>query len=117
MDMLVNTFKLALGEGRPQIGLWLGLANAYCAEICAGAGFDWLLIDSEHAPNDLQSLLAQLQAIAPYPSHPIIRVPIGDATRIKQILDLGVQTLLVPVVESAEHAAEMVRAMRYPPDG
>jgi len=113
LNIPVNTFKLALGEGRPQIGFWLGLANAYCAEICAGAGFDWLLIDSEHAPNDLQTMLAQLQAIAPYPSHPIIRVPIGDATRIKQILDLGVQTLLVLIVETAEQAAEMVRAVRY----
>ena len=117
MDIPVNTVKQALREGRPQIGLWLGLASATCAEICAGAGFDWLLLDGEHAPNDLQTLLAQLQAIAPYPSHPIIRVPIGDATRIKQVLDLGVQTLLVPIVETAEHAAEMVRAMRYPPEG
>jgi 4-hydroxy-2-oxoheptanedioate aldolase len=117
MNIPVNTFKQALHEGRPQIGLWLGLANAYCAEICAGAGFDWLLIDSEHAPNDLQTLLSQLQAVAPYPSHPIIRVPIGDVTRIKQILDLGVQTLLVPIVETAEQAAEMVRAVRYPPVG
>ena len=117
MEMPVNTFKQALRDGRPQIGLWVGLANAYCAEICAGAGFDWLLIDGEHAPNDLQTLLAQLQAVAPYPSHPIIRVPIGDVTGIKQILDLGVQTLLVPVVETAEEAAEMVRAVRYPPVG
>jgi 4-hydroxy-2-oxoheptanedioate aldolase len=117
MDMPQNTFKLALREGRAQIGLWIGLANAYCAEICAGAGFDWLLIDSEHAPNDLQTLLSQLQAVAPYSSHPIIRVPIGDVTRIKQILDLGVQTLLVPVVESADQAAEMVGAVRYPPVG
>jgi 4-hydroxy-2-oxoheptanedioate aldolase len=117
MNIPVNTFKQALQEGRPQIGLWLGLANAYCAEICAGADFDWLLIDSEHAPNDLQTLLAQLQAVAPYRSHPIIRVPIGDVTFIKQILDLGVQTLLVPVVETAVAAAEMVRAVHYPPVG
>jgi 4-hydroxy-2-oxoheptanedioate aldolase len=117
MELPVNTFKQALRERRVQIGLWLGLANAYCAEICAGAGFDWLLIDGEHAPNDLQTLLAQLQGVAPYPCHPIIRVPIGDATRIKQVLDLGVQTLLIPIVETAEHAAEMVRAVRYPPAG
>src|SRR3954469_8483371 len=117
MDIPVNTFKQALRDGRSQIGLWLGLANAYCAEICAGAGFDWLLIDGEHAPNDLQTLLAQLQAVAPYSSHPIIRVPVADVVRIKQILDLGVQTLLVPVTETAEAAAEMVRAVRYPPVG
>jgi 4-hydroxy-2-oxoheptanedioate aldolase len=117
MEIPVNTFKQALRDGRSQIGLWLGLANAYCAEICAGAGFDWLLIDGEHAPNDLQTLLAQLQAVAPYSSHPIIRVPVADVVRIKQILDLGVQTLLVPVIETAEAAAEMVRAVRYPPVG
>lgn len=117
MQLPVNSFKQALREGRPQIGLWIGLANPYTAEICAGAGFDWLLIDGEHAPNDLQTLLSQLQAVAPYPGHPVVRVPSADAVRIKQVMDLGVQTLLVPIIDTAAQAAEMVRATRYPPEG
>jgi 4-hydroxy-2-oxoheptanedioate aldolase len=113
-----NSFKAALkARSRPQIGLWLGLANAYCAEICAGAGFDWLLIDGEHAPNDLRSILAQLQAVAAYPVHPVVRPVAGDVNLIKQLLDIGAQTLLVPMVESAAHARQLVAAMRYPPTG
>jgi 4-hydroxy-2-oxoheptanedioate aldolase len=112
-----NPFKTTLRDGRPQIGLWLGLASSYTAELCAGAGFDWLLIDGEHAPNDLRSILSQLQAIAPYPSHPIVRPPIGETHRIKQILDIGAQTLLIPMVETAGQAAELVAATRYPPHG
>lgn len=113
----INRFKQALAQCQPQIGLWLGLANAYSAEICATAGFDWLLIDGEHAPNGLPDILAQLQAIAAYPdSHPIVRVPVGDAALIKQVLDLGATTLLVPMVDTAEQAAQLVRACRYPQD-
>lgn len=112
-----NPFKAALARGETQIGLWAGLGNAYCAEILAGAGFDWLLLDAEHAPNDLRSLLAQLQAVAPYRSHPIVRPRSGDAALIKQLLDIGAQTLLVPLVESAEQAAQLAAAMRYPPEG
>ena len=115
--MLKNAFKARLKAGEPQIGLWLGLADAYCAELAANAGFDWLLIDGEHAPNDLRSLLGQLQAIAPYPSQPIIRPVVGDTALIKQVLDIGVQTLLVPMVESTEQARELVRAITYPPHG
>lgn len=117
MDMPINTFKLRLQSGEAQIGLWLGLADAYCAELAANAGFDWLLIDGEHAPNDLRGMLGQLQAVAPYPSHPVIRPVIGDTALIKQVLDIGVQTLLVPMVESAEQARELVRAIHYPPKG
>ena len=121
MITLVNTFKQALADKRPQIGLWLGMADPYSAELCAGAGFDWLLIDGEHAPNDLRSILGQLQAIAPYASHPIARIPVGSShigtTLVKQYLDLGVQTLLVPMVDTPEQAADLVRAMRYPPQG
>lgn len=117
MDMCINPFKKALVEGRPQIGLWVGLADPYAAEALALTGYDWLLIDGEHAPNDLRQVLAQLQAVAPYPVHPIVRPVIGDTALIKQYLDAGVQTLLVPVVETAEQAAELVRAMRYPPRG
>jgi len=115
--MIINTFKQRLRSGQAQIGLWLGLANPYCAELAANAGFDWLLIDGEHAPNDLRSLLGQLQAVAPYASQPVIRPVIGDTALIKQVLDLGVQTLLVPMVESADQARELVRATRYPPSG
>lgn len=117
MQLPINKFKQALRAGKAQIGLWVGLANPYTAEVCAGADFDWLLLDGEHAPNDLQTLLAQLQAVAPYPAHPVVRIPSADVVRVKQVMDLGVQTLLVPIIETAEQAAEMVRAMRYPPEG
>jgi 4-hydroxy-2-oxoheptanedioate aldolase len=117
-----NPFKQALAEKRTQIGLWLGLADAYCAEICAGAGFDWLLIDGEHSPNGLRSVLQQAQAIAAYPgAHAIARVPVGHGdvgtALIKQYLDLGLQTILVPMVDTPEQAQAIVRAMRYPPHG
>lgn len=117
MDMPVNRFKQRLHNREVQIGLWLGLANAYCAELAANAGFDWLLIDGEHAPNDVRGMLGQLQAVAPYPSAAVIRPVIGDTALIKQVLDIGAQTLLVPMVESAAQARELVRAMRYPPQG
>lgn len=116
-DPLANPFKRALSAGETQIGLWAALASPYTAEICAGAGFDWLLIDGEHAPNDLRSILAQLQAVAPYPAHPVVRPPVGDTHLIKQLLDIGAQSLLVPMVDTAEQAAELVRATRYPPQG
>ena len=119
MKTPVNTFKQAMQAGRPQIGLWLGLASPYTTEICAGAGFDWLLIDGEHAPNDIDSILAQLQVIAGYPdAHAIARVPMGHGhvgeMLVKQYLDIGVQTLLVPMVDTPAQAAALVRAARYP---
>ena len=117
-----NPFKQALRDKRAQIGLWLGLADHYTTEICAGAGFDWLLIDGEHSPNDLRTILQQAQVIAAYPgSHAIARVPMGHGhvgqMLIKQYLDLGVQTLLVPMVDTAAQAEELVQSLRYPPDG
>lgn len=117
MDMPINTFKQRLRSGQAQIGLWLGLADPYCAELAANAGFDWLLIDGEHAPNDLRGMLAQLQAVAPYPGQPVIRPVIGDTAMIKQMLDIGAQTLLVPMVESADQARQLVNAVQYPPKG
>ena len=117
MDVPVNRFKRAIKEGKTQIGLWLALADPGSAELCAGAGFDWLLLDGEHAPNDLRTLLPQLQAIAPYASHPIVRLPFGDVNLIKQVLEIGAQTLLIPMVETAEQAAHLVAAMQYPPAG
>jgi 4-hydroxy-2-oxoheptanedioate aldolase len=117
MKMPINSFKHHLQCGTTQIGLWLGLADPYSAELAANAGFDWLLIDGEHAPNDLRGMLAQLQAVAPYAAQAVIRPVIGDTALIKQILDIGVQTLLIPMVESAEQAQQLVRAVRYPPGG
>lgn len=112
-----NLFKQALIQQTPQAGLWLGLANNYSAELLAGAGFDWLLIDGEHAPNDLRSVLGQLQAIAPYRSHPVVRPAWNDAVLIKQLLDIGAQTLLIPMVQSAQEAQSAVCACHYPPLG
>jgi len=122
MQTPVNPFKKALAEKRAQIGLWVGLADHYTTEICAGAGFDWLLLDGEHSPNDLRTLLQQAQVIAAYPAtHAIARVPMGHGNvgqmLLKQYLDLGLQTLLVPMVDSAEQARNIVRDMRYPPEG
>jgi|SRR6185437_2836038 len=115
--MPVNRFKQALREGPAQIGLWVALADGYGVEVCANAGFDWMLLDAEHAPNDTRSLLAQLQTLAAYPVQPVIRPPVGDVVLIKQMLDIGAQTLLIPLVESEEQARNLVRAMRYPPGG
>ena len=103
-----NPFKAALKAGKPQMGCWLGLADPYIAEISAGAGFDWLVIDAEHAPNDLRSIIAQMHVIAAYDSHPVVRATIGETWMIKQLLDAGAQTLLIPMVESAAQARELV---------
>jgi len=112
-----NTLKSALAAGRAQIGLWLSMADPYLAEVSATAGFDWLLIDGEHAPNDLRSTLAALQAVAPYPAQPVVRAVNGDTALIKQLLDIGAKTLLIPMVDTAEQARQLVRATRYPPAG
>ena len=113
-----NPFKTALAERRPQIGLWLSMADPYQAEAAATCGYDWLLIDGEHAPNDLRSTLAALQAIQGHPeSHAVVRVPHDGTALIKQVLDIGAQTLLIPMIDTAEQAALMVQAMRYPPEG
>lgn len=122
MKTPTNLFKQAITRQQAQIGLWVNLANPVSTEICAGAGFDWLLLDGEHSPNTLTTMLAQLQAVAAYPgTHAIGRVPLGHSEAgtalIKQFLDLGFQTILVPMVDTAEQAAALVKAMRYPPDG
>lgn len=111
-----NHFKQKL-KTEQQIGLWVGLADAYGTEIAANAGYDWLLIDGEHAPSDLRTTLAQLQSIAAYPSQAVVRPPIGSVQLIKQLLDIGAQTLLIPMVETVEQAQLMVKAVRYPPEG
>lgn len=118
MRLPENRFKRRLAAAEPQFGLWLGIADPLATEIVAGAGYDWLVVDGEHAPNDLRSILAQLQVIAAYPaSHPVVRLPIGDTVLIKQYLEIGAQTLLVPMVDTAGQAAAIVAATRYPPDG
>ncbi|AXF85986.1 4-hydroxy-2-oxo-heptane-1,7-dioate aldolase [Ephemeroptericola cinctiostellae] len=116
-DVLHNTFKQALKNGDVVLGMWLGLASPYSAELLANTGYDWLLIDGEHAPNDVHSILAQLQAIAPYDCQPVVRLIEGQTALIKQVLDLGAQTVLIPMVESATQAAQLVAATRYPPEG
>ena len=116
-NVLSNPFKQALRNGETQIGLWLSSTSSYMAEIAATSGYDWLLIDGEHAPNTVQDLYHQLQAIAPYPGQPVIRPVDGDRSLIKQVLDIGARTLLIPMVDTAEQAREIVLATRYPPQG
>jgi 4-hydroxy-2-oxoheptanedioate aldolase len=113
----MNRLKAALAQGKPQFGLWQSLAHPYTAEICAAAGFDWLLFDGEHAPNTVTTLLAQLQAVAPYPVEAAARPPVGDPVIIKQYLDIGLRSLLIPMVGSVQQAEMLVSATRYPPTG
>jgi len=117
VDLPANTFKRALKQGRPQIGLWCSLSNHYAIEVVAGSGFDWLLLDTEHSPNELDMVLQQLQAAAPYPTHAVVRVPWNDMVTIKRYLDVGAQTLLIPFVQNREEAERAVAATRYPPAG
>lgn len=118
MKIPQNTFRDALKAGKPQIGCWVGFASPDVAEALAGCGFDWLLIDGEHAPNDPRSALDQLRAIAPYGNtHAVVRAVQADVALVKQYLDIGAQTMLIPMVDTAEQAALMVQAMRYPPEG
>jgi len=117
MDLAVNRFKRALRAGEQQIGLWLSLSSHYSAEVCAGSGFDWLLIDTEHSPNELDMVFCQLQAIAAYPPTPIVRPAWNDMVLVKRFLDVGVQTLLIPYVQTEEEAANAVAYTRYPPRG
>ncbi|MCB5363828.1 HpcH/HpaI aldolase/citrate lyase family protein [Pusillimonas sp. CC-YST705] len=117
MQMPVNAFKQALAGQHTQLGLFLGMGHPVSAEILATCGFDFLLIDAEHGLTDLRGIQAQLQAIAAYPSPCLVRPPNHDASLIKQLLGVGVQTLLMPMVETAEQAQQLVRATRYPPRG
>jgi 4-hydroxy-2-oxoheptanedioate aldolase len=118
LELPRNPFKHALAAKRLQVGLWCSLAHHYAVEVVAGAGFDWLLLDSEHSPNDLESLVCQLQAVAGYPATTaIVRVPWNDPVVVKRVLDIGAQTLLVPYVQDADEARRAVSATRYPPAG
>jgi 4-hydroxy-2-oxoheptanedioate aldolase len=115
--MTGNPFRSALERREKLIGLWLSLADSYSAEICASTGFQWVLIDGEHAPNDVRNMLAQLQAVAAYPVQPVVRPVAGDPALIKQLLDIGAQTLLVPMVDTPAQARALAAATRYPPLG
>jgi 4-hydroxy-2-oxoheptanedioate aldolase len=115
---LDTTLRHAItAAGRPLFGMWVCSGSPLVAEICAGSGLDWLLIDAEHSPNGLSSLLAQLQAVHGYLALPMVRPPSGDTVVIKQYLDLGVQNLLIPMVDTAEQAAGVAAAVAYPPAG
>ena len=112
-----NRLKAALARGERQLGCWLSMATPVSAEIAGGAGFDWVLIDGEHAPNDTGTIRAQLQALNGSDASVVVRVPWGEPWLLKLMLDLGVQSLLVPMIDTGEQARAMVRAVRYPPAG
>lgn len=113
-----NRFKRRLHDGPVQLGFWLALASPSVAEICAHQGYDWLLVDAEHGPQTLPGIVDQLRAIeANPPCAAVVRAPGHDPVAIKQILDLGAQTIMVPMVETAEQARAIVKASRYPPAG
>jgi len=117
MPDYTNRFKQSLKAGKPNIGLWISIPDPFTTEICATAEFDWMLLDGEHTPTDPLTIMSQLQACAAYNTQAVARPPIGETHLIKQLLDLGVQNLLIPMVDTAEQAAELVRAVRYPPHG
>jgi 4-hydroxy-2-oxoheptanedioate aldolase len=117
MELPVNTFKHALKAGKPQIGVWSSLSSHIVAEVLGGAGFDWVLLDTEHSPNELPMVQQQLQAMTEGSASPIVRVPWNDMVMIKRFLDIGAQSLLVPYVQSVEEAQNAVKYMRYPPGG
>ena len=117
MELPSNTFKRALDRGETLYGLWLGIPGGTAAEIAACAGFDWLLIDHEHAPFEPGSILDHLRAIAPYQVAPIVRPASDDPALLKKLLDIGVQSFLVPMVETEKQAGQLVQALHYPPAG
>lgn len=117
MDTITNTFKRALCNGEVQIGLWSHLSNHVSTEVIGGAGFDWIVLDAEHSPNETFLLHQQLQALVEGGSHPVVRLAWNDKVMIKRVIDLGVQTLLIPYVQNAEEACAAVAATRYPPKG
>lgn len=114
---LDNSFKSALRAGRRQTGLWCSLGSNVVTEVLAGSGYDWLLVDAEHSPNDLLSVLLQAQAAAAYPTEIVVRLPNHDVSLTKRYLDLGIRSLLIPNVETVEQARRIVSGTRYPPSG
>lgn len=117
MKMQNNRFLAALRGGEKQVGFWVSLASPYAAEVVAGAGFDWLVVDLEHSPGDMLTTLGQLQALAPYHATAIVRTPWNDAVMVKRLLDLGPEGILFPMIQTAEEARAAIAATRYPPQG
>ena len=117
VQLPTNPFKQAIREGRPQIGLWSSLCSNVAAEVIAGAGFDWILVDTEHAPNELPMVFSQLQALVAGSAAAVVRPAWNDMVLMKRLLDIGVQNLLVPYVQTPEEARAAVAATRYPPQG
>jgi 4-hydroxy-2-oxoheptanedioate aldolase len=118
MEIQKNRFKAALKAGKAQIGLWGSIPSNYTAEVVAGAGFDWFLIDTEHTPTDIETVLGQVQAVAAYPgTEPVVRVPWNDMVTIKRVLDIGVQSILVPQVTTVQEAKDAVSFARFPTAG
>lgn len=112
-----NRFKRAIAAGRPQAGVWSSLASNTVADLVSTAGFDWTLIDMEHAPNELAPVLAQLQVYAGTDTHAVVRPPWNEPVVIKRLLDLGAWSLLLPMVQTVAEAEAAVSACRYPPRG
>src|SRR5438552_8336923 len=117
MNTQANLFKQAILEGRPQIGLWSSLCSNNAAEVIAGSGFDWILIDTEHAPNELPMVFSQLQALIGGSAAAVVRPAWNDMVLLKRLLDVGAQNFLIPYVQTAEEARAAVAATRYPPQG
>ena len=117
MSAPTNNLKAALARGETLIGCWASFADPYATEVLSTAEFDWVLIDAEHSPNDLRTIMHQLQILEGKRSDAVVRLPMGEDWLIKQVLDAGAQSLLIPMVESAEQARDLVQATRYPPDG
>ena len=114
---MIKTLRPRIEAGEAVYGTWLNLGSSLTAEICARAGFDWVVVDMEHGTGDFRELLHQLQAIEATPTVPLVRVAFNEPWLIKRTLDIGPSGLLIPLIASAEHARQAVRAMRYPPDG
>lgn len=117
MQERANPLKAAVAAGRPHIGVWCSLASALTTEIVAGSGAGWLLIDGEHSPNDLRSIMAQLQVAAAFPCEAVVRLPSDDPNLIKQAMDIGARSLMIPNVRTADQARAIVAAMTYAPGG
>lgn len=116
-DMPRNAFKQALRDGKLQIGLWSSLCSNIASEVISESGFDWILVDTEHSPNEVPDILAQLQAMQRGTATPIVRPSWNDTVMVKRILDIGAQALLFPYVQTPEEAKRAVAATRYPPQG
>jgi 4-hydroxy-2-oxoheptanedioate aldolase len=115
---VTNRWTQRIGAGRPRFGMWLASGSSYVTEICAGSGIDWLLLDQEHAPNDLRTTLGQLQVLAGYPDVDVlVRPPSADPVFVKQLLDIGAQNIIVPMIDDSVAAGRAVQATRYPPEG